>query len=136
MIRRETLARLHDDARLRGGMFALWCIGWLAIVALSLIPVSIPGPSGTDKLLHLGVHTGMAAGGLAFCRTARGLVAVALACVAIGISIELAQDLVPHRHMSMADVVANSVGAGLGLAAALWALARLRGWQEVARPTR
>jgi hypothetical protein len=127
VIRPETLARLHDDARLRAGMFALWCIGWLAIVALSLIPVGIPGPSGTDKVLHLGVHAAMTMGGLAFCRTARGLVLVALACVVIGITIELAQGLVPYRHMSPADVVANTTGALLGLAAALWALPRLRG---------
>jgi VanZ family protein len=126
LIRFGTLARLHADARLRNAMLALWCVGWAVIVVVSLIPLEVPGPSGSDKVLHLLVHAVMSAGGLAFCATRGGLVRVALVCILIGVGIELAQGLVPHRNMSLADAVANTAGAVLGLAVALWALPALR----------
>jgi VanZ family protein len=60
-------------------------------------------------------------------RTRRAVVYAVLVCAAYGVLDEFHQGFVPGRDSSIGDVVADSVGAGLGtLLAAAWATRRLR----------
>lgn len=61
-------------------------------------------------------------------RTRRAAVYAVLACVAWGVLDEFHQSFVPGRETSIHDVVADTVGAGLGtLLSAAWATRRPRG---------
>lgn len=114
-----------DDPRVRALLLALWCLGWVAVAVLSLVPISIPGPRGSDKALHFATYALMTAAAVTFCRSPWRLLLIALAATLIGGVIEIAQGLVPYRSMSMADAVANALGALLGYALALAAALRL-----------
>lgn len=50
----------------------------------------------------------------------RGIVIAATVAVALGVGIEVAQTVIPGRTFEVADVVANAVGAGVGLVVADW----------------
>jgi hypothetical protein len=50
----------------------------------------------------------------------RGIVIAATVAVALGVGIEVAQTVIPGRTFEVADVVANAVGAGVGLIVADW----------------
>ena len=45
----------------------------------------------------------------------RALLAAGLLCVGLGLSIELAQLLLPYRSAQVSDALVNAAGAGLGL---------------------
>jgi VanZ family protein len=108
-----------------------WWLAALAFAALtwwsSTRPITMPSdlPEHTDKVIHAitwGVLTALLAlGGLAR-RWRRGLAigaAIAVA-VAYGIVIEWAQGFVPGRFPSLADVVADAIGAVAAGAATLY----------------
>lgn len=99
-----------------------WSLGaalLLAIAALSLLPIRGPDLDvpNSDKLNHafayivLTLYFGQLVG--AGWRR-RG--AVVLGLLAYGIGIEALQALLPSRSAELADVVANLVGIGIGLA--------------------
>jgi hypothetical protein len=48
----------------------------------------------------------------------RGIVIAAVVATALGVGIEVAQTVIPGRTFEVADVVANAVGAGVGLVVA------------------
>lgn len=112
------------------GPFRLLCTLWLlGIATLSLLPAEVAVTTGwSDKIEH----------GLAFAilvilarlawpdTTSFKIVSY---CIAYGAFIELAQTLSPGRYPDLWDLVADSIGAGIGILAIL-------GWKRVAIRTR
>jgi len=109
----------------------------LAVTVASLVPpgdgLSVTGPLGVlgiDKWLHGIAYAGLA-GTTAFALVDDVRVDVRLAtrttlgAVLYGVGIELLQAAVPYRTFSLADAVANGVGAVLGVAVALLVLRAL-----------
>ncbi|NHX36874.1 MULTISPECIES: VanZ family protein [Halolamina] len=100
--------------------------GWLpvavalVILAASLVPGGggggTVGPVGVDKLLHVAGYAVLAAGTLVALRerTLRATLAVIVLVTLFGGVVELLQGPVPGRAVSLLDLVADAVGAGLG----------------------
>ena len=105
--------------------FLLWCLGWVGVAVLSLLPLAVPGYHGSDKVLHALGYAGMAAGAVTFCRDPVRLALLALFATAVGGAVEIAQGYV-GRDASVLDAVANGVGAAIGYAVALVTLLLLR----------
>ena len=85
----------------------------LAVAALSLMPVTDTGVN--DKLSHLVTYF-MLAGWFSMLAGKRSvLVATFAAVVAYGGLIELLQAMTPHRQAEWADLLANSLGAAIGI---------------------
>jgi hypothetical protein len=96
----------------------IWLLlGWgmiAAIIVLSLVPVEVDLGENRDKLAHfvaygsLSFWFGMIFGG-------RGLqLGIAAAFAAMGVALEFLQGLTDYRSLEVADMIANTVGAGLG----------------------
>jgi VanZ family protein len=116
-----------ESARGRPILPGLWyAVGALLLVivaVLSLLPVS--GTGVNDKLAHLVTY--FVLGGwfalLAGNRVALGWTFAAL--VAYGGFIELLQAMTPYRQAEAADLLADAIGAGLGMGLYLTPLPRL-----------
>lgn len=94
---------------------ALAVVALAAWLSLTPRPPSLPGaPAGTDLLVHLVMH-----GGAAFCLL-RGWAGAMPAALALAISLEAGQALVPGRDVFAGDLAMNLSGAALGAIA--WAL--------------
>ncbi|MDS0259428.1 VanZ family protein [Haloarcula sp. S1CR25-12] len=113
----------------RSALRELPAVGFAALLlVVSLLPAPetggpTPAPLGIalDKWVHAGSY-GVLAFLLSWGRGSRTVAATAvLAALAVGygVGIELLQTLVPSRSLSVADVLANAVGAVLGALA--WA---------------
>lgn len=94
-------------------LFASWA---LAIWIGSLIPLEHPVVPGGDKTQHL-----LGYAGLAFfaARAFQPGPRIWLGATLMGIAIELAQALTPWRSFEIKDMLANALGAWLGLMLAL-----------------
>jgi VanZ family protein len=100
---------------------AVWIV---AICAGSLWPLSGPVMPGGDKIQHLLGYAGLA---FLAAQAFRPRPAVWLFASSIGILLEFAQALTPWRSFEVADMLANALGALLGLLAALlWRMFFLR----------
>ncbi len=109
-----------EDARLRPVWRALLALLYLAITALALTPKPPEGLStGWDKSNHL-----LAFGSLAwvsvqaYWRQPRQWLQLLGVLLAYGIGIEIAQHFLPPREADWQDVVADMLGALVGLGAA------------------
>ena len=93
----------------------VFCIGLVAVIALSLLPQETLPETGTwDKLNHALAYAVLAvAGGLGF-KGGRSLLMVGLGLVVLGAGLELAQSVTPNRDGSIYDAVANLVGVAIG----------------------
>jgi VanZ family protein len=100
----------------------LWW-GMIAVVVVgSLLPaLLLPDlPEGSDKAEHLLGYAILAAMAVQVFATRRVLMLAALFLVALGIGIEIAQDvLTTTRQMDTWDALANTCGVLLGIASAL-----------------
>jgi len=108
--------------------------GWLpVIVALLVLAASLVpggggggtlGPIGVDKLLHVVGYAVLAGTSLYALRTRtrRTTLVVFVLVTAFGGVVELLQAPVPGRAISLLDLVADAVGAALGIAG-WWLLA-------------
>jgi len=99
------------------------------VLVFSLVPLGASGPVGgggsvvvlglgADKLLHVVDYAALAFA-LGYARRARtpgALLTAFVAAVAVGGVVELLQGPLPTRATSLADAVANTVGAALGTA--------------------
>ncbi len=100
---------------------------WAAcLVAVSIIPGSaVPGPRipGLDKVAHFGFYLILAF--LALRATRQTSLAfwavITISCGVFGAALELVQGFLPGRSPSVADGIANVLGAAAGSAAyVLW----------------
>lgn len=118
----------HSRVSLWGPVLLYMCF----IFGLSSLRTTPAMPNGADKVLHALLYSGL---GLLLARAqARGLakvtpriIAITLACGAVyGISDEFHQYFNPPRAVEAADVVADTIGSGLG-AGVLYAWGIIRG---------
>jgi VanZ family protein len=91
----------------------LWCFGWLLCIALSMLaPPPIPAevPEG-DKIGHFLAYALLAAWAVWIFRDTRGHRRAALALLALGVAIEIAQGtLTSNRTMDARDALADAAG--------------------------
>jgi VanZ family protein len=110
----------------------VWIFGWVLAIALSLIP---PPPlhldiDNSDKLGHLLAYATLSAWAVMVFARPRAWVVAALALVALGIGMEIAQGMLTEWRMrDWRDAVANTLGVGLGLLVAMTPAQR---WLEAA----
>lgn len=116
------MARLLFDRRVRLVCAGLWVIAWIVVAALMLLPLSVPGPRGSDLLAHFLVFGAMAFAALSFSRRPGQLAWSAIMTIALGGAFEYAQGFVPYRSPAIADVIADGLGALVGYAVALLVL--------------
>lgn len=126
---------------------ALVWVGFLAVVSFQtrIIYPTLPGPLdgliAADAMAHFGAYGGLAfLLGIAFRpRQSRRWALLVAVCVALGVTDELHQLLVPGRAFAVSDILADAAGSLAGLAVAglsRWAVARwpLRFFPSVAKP--
>lgn len=106
------------------GLFGLWCTAWLVIGWAMLHPAPPPLGGVSDKLVHFASFMLISFAAIAFCRTARALLGIAVVCAIAAVALELAQSWVPNRLTESGDMLANLAGvlAGTALAALVLAL--------------
>jgi VanZ family protein len=99
--------------RLPAVWYGLGVLLLLAVAALSLMPVANTGVN--DKLSHLLTYF-VIAGWFSLLAGRRTVLAwLFIAVVAYGGLLELLQALTPHRQAEWADLLANSLGAAIGI---------------------
>ncbi len=125
---------MRDAAFISRPALGLWLpvVAYMAFIfALSSIQRTPAMPGGSDKILHTLLYAGL---GFLFARArAGGMTRVSVSTVALavlfgalyGASDELHQYFNPPRAVEGADIIADTVGAGLG-ASALWAWGIIR----------
>ena len=90
-----------------------------AVVVLSLIPMEVDLGEDSDKLAHFLAYGSLSLWfGMIFTGTSRQL-GITVAIVALGVVLEFLQGLTGYRTFSIADMIANALGAVLG-----WGLAQ------------
>jgi VanZ family protein len=115
--------RLLLDPRVRRALFGLWCVAWLVVAALLLLPLRSPmSVSFSDLIAHFALFAGLAFGIVGFSRRGTEMSLLAVATVAGGIALEFAQGLVATRTFDILDMAANTLGAMVGYAGALTVL--------------
>ncbi len=101
----------------------LWIGGVLALVVLSLIPQAgigeIETGFGKDKVLRVAVFFILAFYPAAFFSSIRIGLITSTSIAPLGFLLELFQKYVPGRNFSPEDMIANNVGAVLGILLAL-----------------
>jgi VanZ family protein len=95
----------------------VWCFGWLLCIALSLVPpppLDVDVPDG-DKLGHFLAYALLAAWAVWIFATTRSHRRAAIALLALGVAIEIAQGtLTSNRMMDGRDAVADALGILFG----------------------
>lgn len=100
----------------------MWLMFWglmiVAVVVLSLMPKPpIPPTLMVGKRDHLIAYAALAAMAVQLYQALRTQLGVALALVALGVVLELAQGyLTSYRHMAAYDALVDALGVALGLA--------------------
>ncbi|MCP4332819.1 MAG: VanZ family protein [Gammaproteobacteria bacterium] len=103
--------------------YALGTMMLIAVAAVSLMPV--PDTGVNDKASHLFTYF-LLAGGFGLLARGRAMLAWTLAAlIAYGMLLELLQGQTGYRFAEWGDVVANSVGAVVGIALYFTPLRRL-----------
>lgn len=99
-----------------------------AIGFLSLLPVSsLPETGVWDKLEHLAAYGWLVVPGLWAFPQKQNVPRLVAGVIFYGIMLEVLQSLVPGRHPSFTDIIANSLGVALGCAVAyIYRQTRLR----------
>ncbi|WP_343199840.1 VanZ family protein [Stenotrophomonas sp. MYb238] len=100
---------------------ALWALAVMGVIVVCLIPPPpLPSlPENGDKAEHFIAYFLLSASAVQLFRRGRALLAVALALVAMGVCIELAQGaLTDTRSADPFDALANTIGVAIGLATA------------------
>jgi len=102
-----------------------WWIALVATTVASLLPNMGPPTTpvfdiGLDKFIHLVTYLVLAAVPVVFFKSGPTLAGAILLVVVLSGGIEFAQDQVPGRLFSLGDVVANLLGAFLGVMTGLY----------------
>jgi hypothetical protein len=125
-----------DGVRWRGAWLALWALGWIVCVVLSLgpaVPGAVPLFPHADKLNHAMAYAALAWWAMGCFATTAGRRRALLSLLVLGAAMEWAQGaFTVDRQRDGLDLVANAVGVGLGTALGLvlnlpaWLQARFR----------
>lgn len=104
----------------RRGSLALklsWAAGTLLITILSLLPkaLMIPEPPLSDKIAHFLAYGAVTFIGVRAASTARRRLQLGIAMLALGITLELVQQIVPGRAPEFYDAAANALGVFAGI---------------------
>ena len=99
--------------RLIATWYGIGALQLVAVTVLSLVPMSDTGVN--DKLSHLVTYFVLAGWFGLLAANRAGLVWTFAAIVAYGGLIELLQAMTAHRQAEWADLLANSIGAGIGI---------------------
>ena len=98
-------------------MQACWLAAVAAVTVLSLTPdVGPPGAYHLDKLIHATSYMVLALLPAAGFERRSAALTAALAMIALGCAIEVAQGFVPPREGDIWDALANTIGALTGAA--------------------
>lgn len=99
---------------------ALWFLGITALVVACLLPApDLPKVNVNDKLEHALAFALLASSAVQLFTRGRPLATVAAGLLALGAGIEFAQALfTTTRAMELADLVADAIGIGAGMAVA------------------
>jgi VanZ family protein len=97
----------------------LWCLAWLGVATLLLLPAPASPPGRSDLIAHFLLFGGLAFAAVSFTRRAAQLAALALVTIAGGTALEFAQRLVAYRTFDPTDMAANALGTISGFAVAL-----------------
>ena len=97
----------------------------LVVAFLSLAPITIDGSLTNDKTRHFLTYACMSGWFSLLVTTRRQLLLVWLGVCAFGIAIEGLQGMTGYRLAEGADIVANGLGAAVGLAGFFTGLPRL-----------
>ena len=100
----------------------LWCLAWVLVAAVLLLPLPVSTPVGSDLLGHFLLFAVMAFGAVSFCHQLLGLFGLTLLTMVGGTALEFGQRLVGYRTFDPADLLANWLGAGTGYLLATVAL--------------
>ena len=102
-----------------------WLGIWWGMIAVVVVGSLLPAlllpdlPAGSDKVEHLLGYAILAATAVQVFATRRALLAAASFLIALGVGIEVAQDLLTStRQMDAWDALANTCGVVLGMATA------------------
>jgi hypothetical protein len=110
-------------ARWRGAWLALWAVGWIVCVVLSLgpaVPGAVPLFPHADKLNHALAYAALAWWAMGCFATTAGRRRAMLSLLMLGAAMEWAQGaFTVDRQRDGLDLVANAVGVGLGTALGL-----------------
>jgi len=125
-----------DGVRWRGAWLALWALGWIVCVVLSLgpaVPGAVPLFPHADKLNHAMAYAALAWWAMGCFATTAGRRRALLSLLVLGAAMEWAQGaFTVDRQRDGLDLVANVVGVGLGTVLGLalnlpaWLEARFR----------
>jgi VanZ family protein len=111
------------DPRMRSILFGLWCLAWLAVAVVLLMPLRDPPSfSHSDLIAHFLLFGCLAFGAVGFSHRSVELTLLAVATIAGGVGLEFAQGLVPSRTFDILDMGANAFGAMVGYGGALTVL--------------
>jgi len=115
---------VNQQWRLRKLWFACG-IGLLILVAvLSLMPVP-DVPAGNDKIVHIIMYAFLSGWFSLIVNRHKSLWWVLFGLIAYGLIMEILQGFTEYRSTELADAVANSIGATIGL---IFHFTRLRQW--------
>jgi VanZ family protein len=99
--------------------FAAWLAGMATVAVFSLSSrLGPPEGFGMDKIVHFAGYMLLALQTQPAFATRRAALIAAICMIPFGIAMELGQDYVPGRHADSFDVIANSIGALIGIALA------------------
>jgi hypothetical protein len=123
---------IRPDLRWPRVWLGVWLFGWVACIALSLLPpISLGGPPDSDKLGHFLAYFTLMAWAVMLFKGWRARVLVAGALVLLGLGLEFAQaTLTTTRQGDARDVLANSLGVLAGLLLGLTPVRSLLVWVE------
>ena len=116
-IEKRKEASFHINPNLKKAVMLAWIVSISVVVHLSLKPHVVPHIDFhyADKLMHSLAYLWLAFLPFAGFTLTRNVLMASLMMIPLGVGLELAQTLIPDRVASISDVIANSLGVGIGV---------------------
>jgi uncharacterized protein YfiM (DUF2279 family) len=108
-------------------------LGWgmvLTVFVLSLVPIDVDLGRGSDKLEHFFAYAVLSFWFGLLHHRRRGQLGFTLGFIGMGVVIEFLQGLTDYRDFEIADMVADAIGAFVGLALLQTPLRNTLAWTE------
>jgi len=106
---------------------ALFAMYGLVIAYVSLAPLPEGAPITNDKVAHLAAYALFVLLAAAMALPRRTFLVVCVLIIAYSGLLEVVQSFIPGRHMSLMDLVANTLGVALGMVMVRYILVPLSG---------